>query len=299
MSLYLASVLTNMVLISFLALSAYVVLIVGEVSFGQQAFFGIGAYVAATITALLHGNIVVALVAGALAGAAMAALLAILTIRLSGFYFSIASLSFAEMFRLSLLLVRYPEEIDGRQTGPNGPEGFENIRWIFDNNITVQEFLILASICLLALLAAMLWLERRELFRNIRLVGDDSVLAQSLGIRPNIHRIAMIAVSGCIAGFGGGLFAHYNSYVEPAMFGVMLGVHGIAYAIIGGLGTPIGPLIGVAFDIGLLESVRVLSEYRMIAFGGLVAVFIIFRPDGLISPRLVARFRRSLSKRDA
>ena len=299
MSVYLASILTNMMLISFLALSAYLVLIVGEISFGQQAFFGIGAYVIATSTAILNLNIVIALALSAIAGGIAAVVLAALTVRLSGLYFAIASLSFAELFRLIMLRVRVPMEIDGRVTGPDGPEGFRNIRWMFENNYEVADFLFLTVICVVVILSLLFLAEWTRPMRHARLVGKDSILAQSLGIRPAIYRIGFIGLSGMVAGFGGGLFALFSTYIEPSMFGAMLGVHALAYAIIGGLGAPIGPLIGVAVDIGVLESIRVLSSYRMIAFGGLVAVLLIFFPEGLVGPRLAARVRARFARLNA
>ena len=298
MSIYLASVLTNMALLSFLALSAYLVLIVGEVSFGQQAFFGIGAYIAATVTAIFHGSLLTALLAACATGALAALLLGLLTVRLSGLYFSIATLSFAELYRLSLLQLRFPVEVNGRKSGPDGPEGFENIRWAFENNLDVHDFLLLASLCLLVLLGVFLWLERTQFMKNARLAGKDGILAQSLGIRPDFYRLLFISASGALAGFGGGLFAHFNSYIEPAMFGIMLGVHSLAYAIIGGLGTPLGPLLGVVLDIGILESIRALSQYRMIVFGGLVALLLIFRPEGILGPQTVHRLKAWMRRRD-
>ncbi len=296
MSIYLASVLTNMALLSFLALSAYLVLIVGEVSFGQQAFFGIGAYVAATVTSIFHGGLLLALLAASLGGGLAALLLGSLTARLSGLYFSIATLSFAELYRLGLLQVRFSVETGGRKTGPDGPEGFENIRWAFENNLDVYDFLTLASLCLLALLGGLVWLERTRFMKNARLAGKDRILAQSLGIRPGLYRLFFITASGAVAGFGGALFAHFNSYIEPAMFGIMLGVHGLAYSIIGGLGTPLGPLLGVFLDIGILESIRALSEYRMIVFGGLVALLLIFLPEGILGPRTVNRLKTRIGR---
>jgi branched-chain amino acid transport system permease protein len=225
-------------------------------------------------------------------GAACALVLAILTVRLSGLYFAISTLCFAELCRLGLLQVRAPFDIDGRTTGPDGPEGFSNIRWIFEHNYSVQDFLVLTTVCLVALLGLLFLLERSRIMLRARLVGQDSILAQSLGLRPILYRIVFVTLSGGVAGFGGGLFALFNTYIEPNMFGVMLGVHGLAYAVIGGLGAPIGPLIGVAIDIGLLESIRAISAYRMIAFGGLVALLLILLPQGLISPRFVERMRR-------
>lgn len=291
MSIYLASVLTNMALLSFLALSAYLVLVVGEVSFGQQAFFGIGAYAAATVTAVFHAGLPLALLIAGVFGGLAALLLGALTARLSGLYFSIATLSFAELCRLGLLQLRMPLEAGGRKTGPDGPEGFENIRWVFENDLGVHGFLALTVACLFALLGALLWMERGRFMRGARMVGKDALLAQSLGLCPACYRLIFIAFSGAVAGFGGALFAHFNSYIEPAMFGIMLGVHGLAYSIIGGLGTPLGPLLGVALDIGVLESIRALSQYRMIVFGGLVALLLIFLPEGILGPRTVSRLR--------
>ncbi len=77
----------------------------------------------------------------------------------------------------------------------------------------------------------------------------------------------------------------------------MLGVHSLAYGLIGGLGTPIGPIIGVAVDIGLLESFRVFSGLRMILFGGLVMLLLMVRPRGLLDEVTVHRLGRLLSRR--
>ena len=141
-------------------------------------------------------------------------------------------------------------------------------------------------------------MENSKLFKNARLVGKDQIVAQSVGIRPFFYRMGFITLAGGVAGFGGGLFALFNTYIEPSMFGIMLGVHALAYSIIGGLGYPLGPLIGVFIDIGLLESIRFLSEYRMILFGGLVAAILIVFPEGIVSPQLVSRIKRKLVKKN-
>ena len=105
---------------------------------------------------------------------------------------------------------------------------------------------------------------------------------------------AAAALAGAIAGIGGVLFAHYMTFIDPRNFGVMLGVHSLAYGLIGGLGTFVGPLIGVVIDIGLLESLRVFSGYRMIVFGSLVALILIFRPRGILDEKTVHRISTSV-----
>jgi branched-chain amino acid transport system permease protein len=72
----------------------------------------------------------------------------------------------------------------------------------------------------------------------------------------------------------------------------MLGVHSLAYGLIGGLGTAFGPLLGVLIDIGVLESIRMFAGYRMIIFGGLVAVLLILRPRGLLDESVVHQIDR-------
>ena len=299
MSIYLLSVLTNMTLISFLALSAYLVLIVGQVSFGQQAFFGIGAYSLAISNIIFGFGFLPCLLISMFIGGCSALFLALTTVRISGLYFSISTLAFAELVRLSLLHFRFSREIEGKFVGPDGPEGFRNIRWIFDNNLQVGDFLILTSSILLILIIVLFLFEKTYFFKGARLIGKNRILGEALGFRPNLYRIVFITLSGIVASLGGALFALFNTYIEPAMFGLMLGVHGLAYSIIGGLGTPIGPLLGVIIDIGILESIRFFSSYRMIIFGGLVATILIVFPEGLISPNFLARIKSRRSKSNA
>ena len=77
----------------------------------------------------------------------------------------------------------------------------------------------------------------------------------------------------------------------------MLGVHSLAYGLIGGLGTAVGPILGVLLDVGFLEAVEWIQGYRMIAFGGLVAVLLIFMPRGILDERRVHLLRLMLHRR--
>ena len=97
---YVITVLSNIGMISFIALSAYLLLVTGEISFGQQAYFGLGAYAAGAVTAMLGLPIWAGILIGASGAGLMAMVVGALTLRLSGLYFSIATLAFAEMVRL-------------------------------------------------------------------------------------------------------------------------------------------------------------------------------------------------------
>ncbi|MDE0410512.1 MAG: branched-chain amino acid ABC transporter permease [Alphaproteobacteria bacterium] len=296
---HLIGVLSNMGMISFIALSAYLVLVVGEISFGQQAFFAVSAYASGIASAMWGWPFLGAVLWGAAVAGLAGLLLAIPTLRIRGLYFAIATLAFAEMVRLALEIFTYQVEQDGELVGPNGSEGFRDIRYIYEADFSAGEFLLVILALLAATLAIILWIERTRLGAILRMVGEDPVLARLQGVNVNLAKIATVAAAGLVAGIGGALYAHLNTYVEPKIFNVMLGVHGLAYGLIGGLGTAFGPLLGVALDIGVLESTRAFSGYRMIVFGGLVAVLLIVRPRGLLDEAAVYRIRRFLLRKDA
>jgi len=288
---YLYSVLANMGLISFVALSAYLLLIVGQISFGQQGFFAIGAYMAGVCTVVWQLPLGVAILAAAAAAGVAGVLLGLPTLRMRGLYFAVGTLAFAEMVRLLLNVFVYQVEIDGELVGPAGSEGFRNIRYIFENDISQMEFMLLIYGLLALVVAALFFLEFTRLGSIFRMLGEDDLATAMQGIDVNAYRLLAVALSGLIAGIGGAMFSHFTTYLEPRNFGIMLGVHSLAYGLIGGLGTVFGPLIGVGIDIGLLESLRWFSSYRMIMFGGLVAVLLIFRHRGLLDEELVNRLR--------
>jgi branched-chain amino acid transport system permease protein len=293
---YLVSVLSNIGMISFIALSAYLMLLVGEISFGQQAFFAISAYGSGIATAIWGWPFWLGLIWGAALAGLAAVLVAVPTLRLRGLYFSIATLAFAEMVRLVFEIFTYQVEIDGELVGPDGSDGFRDIRYIFENNISDVEYMAIIYAILGVVLAGFVLLERSRLGAIFRMIGEDPLLTEMQGLNTVAFKLLAAAMAGVIAGIGGGLYAHLTTYVEPKIFNVMLGVHSLAYGLIGGLGTAFGPLIGVAIDIGFLESIRIISGYRMIVFGGLVAVLLIFRPRGLIDETAVhwlrGRWRR-------
>ena len=296
MSDYAISVVSNMGIIAFVALSAYVILVVGEISFGQQAYFGIGAYVSGVASAMWGWPFVPAVAFGSLVAAAAALAVGLLTLRLRGLYFAIATLCFAEMIRLGLNSFRVQVEIDGELVGPDGAEGFGDIRWIFENNVTPLEFMFIIYGLLGAALAFMLLVERSHLGAVLRMIGQDPLLAGSQGIDVRFSKSLAIMFAGMLAGLGGCLYAHFATYVEPNVFNVMLGVHGLAYGLIGGLGTALGPIIGVVLDIGFLEGIRAIQGYRMIVFGGLVAVLLIAMPRGILDEVRVHRIKRWLKR---
>jgi branched-chain amino acid transport system permease protein len=220
-------------------------------------------------------------------GGLAAALIALPTLRLRGLYFAMASLAAAEMLRIGFELFHWQVEIGGELVGPDGTQGFRGIRWVFERGVEPQDFLAIVWLLLALVMIFFVRMDRSALGVKVRAVGEDPELARSIGIDVERCKLGVAAAAGGLAALGGALFAHHNTYIEPRNFDIMLGVHSLAYALIGGLGTAFGPLLGVALDVGLLETSRVFQGYRMIAFGGLVALLLIWRPRGLLDERFV------------
>jgi branched-chain amino acid transport system permease protein len=248
---------TDIAILSLLALSAYLVLLVGRISFGQQAYFGLGAYASAMTTTLLGWPLAPALVCGAFVGALASVLVALPTLRLSGLNYAVATLAWAEMMRILLMSWHFTREVDGHVVGPKGTEGFRDIRWLLENDVSPQAYLQLCLAVLLGALLFLAWLRSRYLGLALRQVGHDEGLAASQGLPVLPLQLLAVGLAGALAAIGGGLYAHRATYLEPALFDPMLGVHAVGYALIGGLGVALGPLLGVVFDIGLLEATKV------------------------------------------
>lgn len=292
---YAIGVLTNIALFSFIALSAYLLLIAGEMSFGQQAFFGVGAYAGGILTTLYGWPLPLAALAAMALGALAQLFVALPTLRLRGLYFAMATLAAAEMARILFELLHWRREVAGELAGPDGTQGFRGIRWIFEHGIEPQHYLGIVGALLALVLGLFLFVERSKLGATLRGIGQDPELAACVGIDVQRVKLGVAAAAGALAALGGVLYAHHNTYIEPRNFDIMLGVHSLAYALIGGLGTAFGPLLGVLLDIGVLENTRVFQGYRMIVFGGLVAVLLVFRPRGLLDERMVLWIRQRFS----
>ncbi|WP_046111352.1 branched-chain amino acid ABC transporter permease [Aquincola tertiaricarbonis] len=291
---------TDLAVLSLLAISAWLVLRSGRISLGQQAFFAIGAYAAAIATTLMDWPLAPALLAAAALGAAASALVAGAMSRLSGLHYAVATLAFAELVRLGLSAWhwRVPAD-DGSQAGPDGVHGFRDIRWLLANGVTPEQFALMALTVLAIVTLALVLLMRTRFGLGLQAVGLDDTLADTSGWPAARLRVAAAALAGALAALGGGLYAHRTTFIDPAVFDPMLGVHAVGYALIGGLASVAGPLLGTALDLGLLEATRWFEGWRMVVFGGLVALFLRWRPRGLLDEATLAALRALPRRRTA
>ena len=293
---YLTGLFSDIAIMSLLALSAYLLLLVGRISFAQQTFFGLGAYASAVLSVMFHAPLTLALAAGMSVGALFSWLLALPTMRLAGLHYAVATLAFGEMARITLGWWTWQRPSKDGPVGPAGIEGFRDIRWSLENDVAPGEYLALTVAVLILVLCLLTALERLRLGMALRMTGQDDALAASQGIDVVRIRQFAAAFAGAIAALGGGLYAHRVTYIEPALFDPMLGVHAVSYALLGGLGTALGPLLGVLLDLGLLDATRWFQGWRMVMFGGLVALLLRWRPRGLLDESAVLLLASSMKR---
>ena len=268
-----------------LALSCYLVLKSGEISFGQQAFFGAGAYTGAILTAMFDWPLVAALAVSAVAGAAVAGTIGFSLCRISGFRFTLVTLVLGEFAKEVFAKIEWRRVTNGHAAGPEGPLGFSGIEYYYTHAIQHRTQALIAACTAVACLVAVWIYGWTGPGRRLAAVASDATLAASVAIDPVRTRLQAFAMAGAVAGLGGGLFAHQATYIEASNFSLMVGVHAVAYTLVGGLASVLGPVAGTAFDVVFLEGLRVVGAYRMVAFGSLIVVMLILRPGGLIGTR--------------
>jgi len=283
---------TQWIILALMGVSTWLVLQTGRVSLGQQAYFGMGAYAAAVVTVMFNGSLILALLVAWLIGAIFSAIISRLLQKLNGFQFALATLAIAELVRLGLSSWTWRStHAKGYAVGPDGVHGFREIRWLFENQMGPETYLLLSACILLSTLFVIWKISQTKLGLSIQSVGFDSELATVQGEPVAGLQTLTQTFAGGIGALAGALYAHQATYIEPAVFDVMLGIHAVGYAMLGGLATPLGPLLGAAFDLGLLEAARIFEGWRMVIFGGLVALFLRWRPGGLLNHAALSQIK--------
>jgi len=289
---------TQWIILSLMGLSTWIVLQTGRISLGQQAYFGIGAYSAAIVTVMFNGSLQQALMLAGGCGALFAFLISRILRCFNGLQYALATLAVAELVRLALSAwkwrIPHPK---GHEVGPDGLFGFREIRWLFENQIRPEIYLTLSAGLLIICLGVIFFINNTKLGLSIQSAGFDAELASFQGEPVDALQTLTQTVAGGIGSVAGALYAHQATYVEPAVFDVMLGIHAVGYAMLGGVATPLGPLLGAAFDLGLLEAARIFDGWRMVIFGGVVAILLRWRPGGLLNPAVLYHIHQFIQRR--
>jgi branched-chain amino acid transport system permease protein len=281
---------------TLLGLSAYIVLLTGQLSLAQAGFFAIGAYAAGMLTVLAGWAIVPALAAGGLLGGIVACAVGFPALRVRGLMLVIATLAFGEGVRLFFFNFDYQIARGDIRVGPLGGEGFRQIRYFPENGWTTLEVMLFIWAIVVAVMALLWWFDRSRYGAVLRAVGEDEVAAQSVGVNLTAVKVSAMTIGGAIAGVGGGLYAHYTTHIEHASFNILVATFAIAYPIVGGLASVFGTLAAVVFVQGfLVEGLRFLGDWRNLLFGALIVLAMNLRPHGLLDARVLARLSRAFA----
>jgi len=268
---------------TLIGLSAYIVLLTGQVSLAQAGFFAVGAYVAGMLTVLAGWAILPALAASSLLGAVVACAVGFPALRVKGLMLVIATLAFGEGVRLFFFNFDYQVAKGGVKLGPLGGEGFRQIRYFPENGWTTMDVMLFIWAFVVLVMALLWWFDRSRYGAVLRAVGEDELAAQSVGLNLTAVKVSAMTVGGAIAGLGGGIYAHYTTHIEHASFGILLATFALAYPILGGLGSVFGTVLAALFVQGfLVEGLRFLGDWRNLLFGALIVVAMNVRPKGFL-----------------
>jgi branched-chain amino acid transport system permease protein len=267
MSTYYTGLLADVGILVLGALSVYIILATGQLSLGNAAFMGIGAYLTSYLTVELGVPITAALVIAALASGAIGVVVGFPALRLKGIYLAMATLGFGEMTRSFFL----------NFSAMGGSGGFHGMKHISVGYIWAW----VGAILLLVML-----LEHSRVWLEMRAVHDDETAAGLVGLNTTVTKVAAFGAGAAVAAVCGGLFAHHHVYIEPGNFGFERSVDFVLAVILGGSTVAPGSFVGSLLIVLLPEMLRSLADWRLAAFGALLIVVLLVRRQGILDRSL-------------
>jgi branched-chain amino acid transport system permease protein len=246
-----------------------------EVNFGFAFFIGGAGYLSGILTSHLPVSPYLAIPMAGLAAGVSGIFIGYLTLRLKGPYFAMATLAFASiLFKLSFILYG----ITGGEEGISGLDAF--------TDDPTKDFFVVWGVMVAIYLVLCLYARSKHGI-ILKAIRADEDATQSAGINTAYYKIEAFAISGFMAGIGGGVFTHSQMHIGPTMLSGYLSVIVVLLAMIGGMGTIVGPLLGAICLSIVNESLRIVEEYRIIIYTGLLILFIYLAPDGLVNLKFI------------
>lgn len=263
------------IILTFMALSLSwdMLLRSGQISFGVSGFFGIGAYAAALTFLKADISSLLGIFLGGIFAGILALVIGLVVLRLRGMYFAIVTLALAEIFRV---IIRNLPQLTG------GPEGVVLPSTIFEGDSTKTYWLILA-VALLTIIISMIFQKTRVHFA-VTSIRNDETVAKSSGINVFKYLVFLFAVTSAIQGVVGGLFANIYGFASPeGSFSLNFVLLPMAMALLGGIHTTWGPVLG-AFLLGTIsELLKLQIPYgHLLIYGLIIVVAILFLPKGIV-----------------
>ena len=271
-----------------------VVGLAGLLDLGYVAFYAVGAYTYGLLNYHFHWGFWAVLPFGGLVAALFGILLGFPVLRLRGDYLAIVTLGFGEIIRLIL------ENWGKFSLGPSGISniarpGLFGIQLSLDNAIIYMYYLMVLFV--LSTIFIVNRLEDSRLGRAWRALREDETACQVMGIDKQKTKLTAFALGAFWAGIIGVVFAAKTTFINPASFTFLESAIILSIVVLGGMGSIIGVILGALILILTPEYLRGLAEYRMFAFGVILVLMMVFRPQGLIvGSRRTYRFEKNSEK---
>jgi len=245
----------------------------GQISFGIYGFFGVGAYTA-VITFLDAGVYpLFSIFLGGISAGLIALVIGLVVLQLRQLYFAIVTLALGGIF---MVVARNIPELTG------GPEGRVLPSTIFDGDPTKTYWLILA-VAFLTVIISNLFQKSRVHFA-VTSIRDDEIVARSSGINVFKYLVFLFSVTSAIQGLAGGVYGHIYGFASPeGSFDLNFVLLPMAMALLGGIYTTLGPVIGAILLGSISEFLKLLIPYgHLLVYGIIIIVVILFFPRGIV-----------------
>jgi ABC-type branched-subunit amino acid transport system ATPase component/ABC-type branched-subunit amino acid transport system permease subunit len=240
----------------------------GVVSLAVAAFVGVGSYATAEMSAKAGLGLYPSVLAGGVVAALFALIVAVPMLRFRGLYFAIGSLVLAEA--LGIFMSNY-----------NGFGGNMGIT-LSGTAPSPEKIYLLSFVVAVLATGAVAWLVRSRLGLGLRAIRDDEDVAERVGVPAFRTKLTVFLIASFVMGLVGGIQAQWTGYIEPAgAFALDWTVETVNAAIIGGVGTIVGPLLGSGISVELTQRLASYPEIHLIILGGLLIVIIRLAPNGL------------------
>jgi branched-chain amino acid transport system permease protein len=250
----------------------------GYVSIVQAGFMGIGAYTTALLGMHFELPVWLTIALAPIITAAFAVATGYPSLRVKGHYFAIVTLAFNLV--IFIVLMNWHDLTQGEAgiTGIPKPGGKESI-FNWRDRVTYYYFVLIISV-VMTLLAAIL--VKSRIGKILIAIRQNEDLVGAIGISAWKYKLFAFVTSAFYAGLAGALYAHYQSFINPEIFGVAQSLDAILAVIVGGSGTIVGPFIGAFFVVFLPEYLRFADSFRLIIYGLVLVLATIFMPRGIV-----------------
>lgn len=280
-STYQTNIMINALIYVVLGLGLNIVIgLAGLLDLGYVAFYAVGAYAYALLNHHFGISFWVVLPLGAVLGAIFGILLGFPVLRLRGDYLAIVTLGFGEIIRLIL------ENWNEFSKGPSGIAGIDRPGF-FGMDLSLHwASTYIYYLCIALTLMTIFFVYRLQFSRIGRAwiaLREDEIACQAMGIDKTRTKLTAFALGATWAGMMGVVFAAKTTFINPASFTFLESAIILCIVVLGGMGSIVGVISGALVLILLPEYLRAFSDFRMLIFGAVLVIMMVFRPQGLIT----------------